>query len=186
MENLHREDGDPAGGISGAVNVAQCANEGLVATIEGRRRISTCSGYSTATGLWLELWCCSVELSLKPWLASWHNKFIFLFTHKYFFSVWQNFGTWAHYIIMIDELNVPVHIKAPFYIDRSLFIQSWCFFWLFYFLENGGHVVDRNRLGNVSPRRISGASSISGYFSDDRERHHSFSQVSLLAFNVTF
>ena len=33
-----------------AANVAQCANEGLVATIEGRRRISTCSGYSTATG----------------------------------------------------------------------------------------------------------------------------------------
>ena len=31
-------------------NVAQCANEGLVATIEGRRRISSCSGYSTATG----------------------------------------------------------------------------------------------------------------------------------------
>lgn len=33
-----------------AANVAQCANEGLVATIEGRRRISSCSGYSTATG----------------------------------------------------------------------------------------------------------------------------------------
>ena len=45
MENLHREEGENVN-----VSVAQCANEGLVATIEGRRRISTCSGYSTATG----------------------------------------------------------------------------------------------------------------------------------------
>ena len=39
--------------------------------------------------------------------------------------------------------------------------------------------MERNRFGNVSPRRISGASSVSGggYYSDERERHHSLSQV---------
>ena len=50
----------------------------------------------------------------------------------------------------------------------------------FLFSENGACLgVERNRLGSVSPRRISGASSVSGggYYSDERERHHSLSQV---------
>ena len=47
MENINREMNETC---ANAANVAQCANEGLVATIEGRRRISSCSGYSTATG----------------------------------------------------------------------------------------------------------------------------------------
>ena len=38
--------------------------------------------------------------------------------------------------------------------------------------------MDRSRIGSVSPRRISGASSVSGYFSDERDcGRASFSQV---------
>ena len=48
VENINREMNETC--ATAAANVAQCANEGLVATIEGRRRISSCSGYSTATG----------------------------------------------------------------------------------------------------------------------------------------
>ena len=33
-------------------------------------------------------------------------------------------------------------------------------------------IVDGSRQGSISPRRISGASSISGYYSDDRKLNH--------------
>ena len=50
VENLLNKEGDNAPGIPIGASVAHCANEGLLATIDGRRRISSCSGYSTATG----------------------------------------------------------------------------------------------------------------------------------------
>ena len=48
MENLAKEIND--NGQAGSVNTALIVNEGLSATIEGKRRVSTCSGYSTTTG----------------------------------------------------------------------------------------------------------------------------------------
>ena len=64
--------------------------------------------------------------------------------------------------------------------DVLLLEQNLGFLVHFSFPENGACLgVERNRLGSVSPRRISGASSVSGggYYSDERERHHSLSQV---------
>lgn len=48
--------------------------------------------------------------------------------------------------------------------------------------ENGmGHAIERlggvARMGNASPRRISGASSISGYYSDDKDGAGKYAQV---------
>ena len=48
--------------------------------------------------------------------------------------------------------------------------------------ENGmSHAIERlggvGRMGNASPRRISGASSISGYYSDDKDGAGKYAQV---------
>ena len=54
---------------------------------------------------------------------------------------------------------------------------------VFTLLDNGmGHAIERigvARMGNASPRRISGASSISGYYSDDKDGSGKHAQVTV-------
>ena len=85
----------------------------------------------------------------------------------------------------MTKIHIEVHTAYILHIHNTFLVRQEFYTFAMHndvSVENGmSHAIERlggvGRMGNASPRRISGASSISGYYSDDKDGAGKYAQV---------